>query len=100
LVTEHPPQLCQTSNAQIRARFQQGDAKARAAVDSLGLEILAGPLIASDHRSFTVIRANDVDTVRVFALESGLIQWNSVQVIPCITYEDSVAELERVSPIF
>ena len=97
VITEHPPQLCQTSNKVCGELF--GPALARS--DQIpGFKLLLGPLITSDHRSFLILEADDYELVRMFAVQSGSVQWNSVTTIPVINYEQALGELDHVTPLF
>ena len=66
----------------------------------LGVKFLAGPLVSAAHTSFAVVEAERVDAVRDLILQSGLIQWNSVEVVPSVTMEQATAEIEKLTPIY
>lgn len=100
VITEHPPQLCQTSNAKCASLYRELGETLAGAKAIPGFELLIGPLITSDHRSFMVVEADDYDLVRQFAVDSKAIQWNSVSTIPVVGYEEALAELDRIDPIF
>lgn len=100
VITEHPPQLCQTSNAMCGALFGEFGQKQAASQSVPGFRVLIGPLITSDHRSFLVIQADDYDLVRKFAVQSGAVQWNAVTTIPVIDYETALAEVHELTPLF
>lgn len=100
VITEHPPQLCQTSSktcAQMYAQLGQTFADA----ESLpGFKLVAGPLITSDHRGFLIVEADDYEIVRKFTVDSGAVQWNSVTTIPVIDYLQALEELNTAKPIW
>jgi hypothetical protein len=98
-ITEHPPQLCQTSNKTCGELYRQL-VKKLSDTSSFGVTVKIGPLITSDHRSFWVIEADEYENVRKFVTESGLIQWNSVTTLPVIDADTALAELEVLTPIF
>jgi hypothetical protein len=100
VITEHPPQLCQTSNKLTGNLYRKLGENLSSQDPESGLTILIGPLITSDHRSFWVIQADDYDLVRRWTLESGLVQWNSVTTLPVINYEEALRELDLVEPLF
>ena len=66
----------------------------------LGVKFLAGPLISSAHTSFAVVETEKVDAVRDLVLQSGLIQWNSIEIVPSITMEQAIVEVEKLTPIY
>jgi hypothetical protein len=100
IITEHPPQLCQTSSKTCAALY--GEFGRRFAdTDALpGFKLVADLLITSDHRGFLIAEADNYEAVRRFAVESGFIQWNSVTTIPVINYQQALAELDVVKPIW
>jgi hypothetical protein len=99
-ITEHPPQLCQTSNKLCGELFRKIGNELPNLSQKLGVTIKIGPLITSDHRSFLVIEADDYDNVRKFVTQSGLIQWNSVTTLPVINYDTALAEVDALTPIW
>ncbi len=46
-----------------------------------GIEFLAGPTVSNEHKGVAIIKTENVDGINDFLQESGLIQWNSVEVI-------------------
>jgi hypothetical protein len=99
-ITEHPPQLCQTSNKLCAELYRKSIKEIPSLTQKLGITIKIGPLITSDHRGFFVIEADDYDNVRKFVTQSGLIQWNSVTTLPVIDAETALAELDTLTPIW
>jgi len=99
-ITEHPPQLCQTSNKLCAELYRKFGKEAAGLSQKLGITMKIGPLITSDHRSFFVIEADDYDNVRKFVTQSGMIQWNSVTTIPVVSFETALAELDTLTPIW
>ena len=99
IITEHPPQLCQTSSS-IGANLcrQLGPALEDDAVP--GFKLVIGSLITSDHRAFFVAEADDYEAVRRFAIESRQLQWNSVTTVPVIDFQQALQELDVVTPIW
>jgi len=99
-ITEHPPQLCQTSNKLCAELYRKFGKEAASLTQKFGITMKIGPLITSDHRSFFVIEADDYDNVRKFVTQSGMIQWNSVTTIPVVSFETALAELDMLTPIW
>lgn len=99
-ITEHPPQLCQTSNKLCGELFQKLGKEVSNLSQKFGVKVEIGPLITSDHRSCWVIEADDYDNVRKFVTQSGLMQWNSVTTLPVINFATALAEVEALTPIW
>ena len=58
-ITEHPPQLCQTSNKRCGELYRKLVNEVSSLSQKFGITVKIGPLITSDHRSFMVIEADD-----------------------------------------
>lgn len=57
------------------------------------------PQRASPSRS-VVVEADDIDSVRNFALQSRLMQWNTVKIHATYSIEEAVAMIDEVEAIF
>ena len=68
--------------------------------DDLGVEYLAGPLITTEHKSYSIVKAKNVEAVRNFLVESGLIQWNSIDVVHGVTMDQALEEINKLKPIY
>jgi hypothetical protein len=66
----------------------------------LGVRPLVWPLISAEHRSFVVLGAARSEPVREFVLQSGLIPWNSVEIIHVVTQEEALKEIASLTPIY
>lgn len=100
LVMTHPPDRCPTANETIRKRFLNAANEIPKLAKKLGVDIVVGPPIGTEHKSVTVAKAETVQAIRDFILQSGLIQWNGVEVMPVITMEKAIEEVEKLKPIY
>ncbi len=100
LIMTHPPDQCPTANETIRKHFLNGAAEIPKLGEKLGVEFLAGPLITTEHKSVSIVKAKNVESVRKFILESGMIQWNSVEVMHGVSMEEAIEELNKLKPIY
>jgi len=46
------------------------------------------------------VKAKNVEAVRNFLIESGLIQWNSVDVVHGVTMDQALEEINKLKPIY
>src|SRR5437879_10464661 len=81
LIATHPPDQCPTANETIRKFFLNRSPEMTKIAEKLGVEYLAGPIITTEHKSYSIVKAKNVEAVRNFLIESGLIQWNNVDEI-------------------
>jgi hypothetical protein len=100
VLAEHPPNLCPTSNAQTRQMLKQGAGQIPQLADQLGVNILSLRVFGPDHIILAVVDSDDIDSVRDFALQSGLMQWNKVNIHATYSMEEAVALLDKVEAIF
>jgi hypothetical protein len=100
LIAEHPPDLCPTSNAQTRQILKEGASQIPQLGEQLGVDIGALRIFGPDHVILAVVEANDIDAVRSFALQSRLMQWNTVKIHATYSIEEAVALIDEVEAIF
>jgi predicted RecB family endonuclease len=100
LIAEHPPNLCPTSNAQTRQLLKGGASQLPQLAEQLGVEIGTLRIFGPDHIILAVVEADDIDSVRNFALQSRLMQWNTVKINATYSIEEAVAMIDDVEAIF
>jgi hypothetical protein len=78
---------------------QRGAQEMPGLAQRLGIRLVAGPFVlACEHDGLTLVEADSVEIVNDFALESGLVQWNSVRVSMAQPLQEALAQLNRVPP--
>jgi hypothetical protein len=100
LIAEHPPDLCPTSNAQTRQMLKEGAGQIPQLAGQLGIDIGSLRIFGPDHIILAVVEAADIDSVRSFALRSGLMQWNTVKIHATYSMEEALALLDEVETVF
>lgn len=100
VLAEHPPNLCPTSNAQTRRMLKSGASQIPQLAEQLGVEIGTLRIFGPEHIILAVVEANDIDSVRSFALQSGLMQWNTVKINATYSIEEAVAMVDEVEAVF
>ena len=100
VLAEHPPNLCPTSNAQTRRMLKNGASQIPQLADQLGVEIDTLRIFGPEHIILAVVEADDIDSVRSFALQSGLMQWNTVKINATYSIEEAVAMVDEVEAVF
>jgi hypothetical protein len=66
----------------------------------LGINIGTLRIFGPDHIILAVVEADDIDSVRDFALQSRLMQWNTVKIHATYSIEEAVAMIDDVEAIF
>ena len=100
VIAEHPPDLCPTSNAQTRQILKDGASQIPQLAEQLGVDIGTLRIFGPDHIILAVVEANDIEAVRNFALQSRLMQWNTVKIHATYSIDEAVAMLDEVEAIF
>jgi hypothetical protein len=100
LIAEHPPDLCPTSNAQTRQIMKEGAGQIPGLAEQLGLNIVTLRIFGPDHIILAVVEADDIDSVRDFALKSRLMQWNTVNIHATYSMEEALPLIDELETIF
>jgi hypothetical protein len=100
VIAEHPPDLCPTSNAQTRQMMKEGASQIPQLAEQLGINIVTLRIFGPDHIVLAVVEAEDIDSVRNFALQSRLMQWNTVHIHATYSMEEALPLIDSVEPIF
>ena len=100
VIAEHPPNLCPTSNAQTRQLLKGSASQIPQLAEQLGVDIGTPRVFGPDHIILVVAEADDIDSVRNFALQSRLMQWNTVKIHATYSIEEAVAMIDEVEAIF
>jgi hypothetical protein len=100
IIAEHPPNLCPTSNAQTRQMMKEGAGQIPQLAEQLGINIVTLRIFGPDHIVLAVVDADDIDSVREFALQSRLMQWNTVKIHATYSMEEALPLIDSVEPIF
>jgi hypothetical protein len=100
MIAEHPPDLCPTSNAKTRQIMKEGAGQIPQLAEQLGVNIVTMRIFGPDHIILAVVEADDIDSVRNFALQSRLMQWNTVKIHATYSMEEALPLIDSVEPIF
>ncbi len=100
VISEHPPNLCPTSNAKTRELMKQGMKEIPTLAQKLGLKIITLNVFGTDHIVMAVVEAADIEAVRNFVMESRLVQWNTTRIHPTWTMEEAMAKADTLPTLF
>jgi hypothetical protein len=96
----HPPNLCPSSNAEIRALMKEGAEQIPVLAEKLGVNIVTLNVYGPEHVVIGVVEADDIETVRDFVVQSRLIQWNTVKVNATWSLEEAMAKVGELPTLF
>jgi len=100
VIADHPPNLCPTSNAQTKKIMKEGAGQIPQLAEKLGINIVTLRVFGPDHIILAVVEADDIESVRDFALQSRLMQWNTVKINPTYSMEEALALIDDAETIF
>ena len=66
----------------------------------VGVKIVAGPFVSREHLSVVVVESDRMEAVYQFIMESGLELWNSVRVLPSLTIQEGMSEMNKTKTIY
>jgi hypothetical protein len=103
VLADHTPDICPSSNARTRARAMEGlgpESLPKLMAD-LELTFAVEPMhLDPSHRTIAIVEGPNVETVVRFVNESGLSQWNTVEVCPTTPISEMMATMNESPIIF
>jgi hypothetical protein len=99
ILGQHPPDLCPTSNVKTRERVQQMMTQMEASQKKHQVSVLSGHVLGASHRMVVLTEAPNVEAVRDFVMETGLVQWNSVEIYPSWALDEAIQQASALAPI-
>jgi len=100
LVMTHTPDQCPSANSTIRKLVINMSAELPKMARKLGVKFLAGPTVSNEHRGFAFVEAEKVEAVNDLMTQSGLIQWQSIEIVPTLSLEEGMRQIETLKPIY
>jgi hypothetical protein len=102
ILADHSPDICPSSNARSRKRAQEGlGEQLPKLAQAAGVRFEVGPLhLDPGHRTMSVVDAPNVEAVAQLVYDSGLSQWNTVEVCPTRPVQELMAEVDRFPIVF
>lgn len=99
ILGQHPPDLCPTSNARTRERVQQMLTQMEAAQQKHQVRVRSGHVLGASHRMVVFTEAPTVEAVRDFVMETGLVQWNSLEIYPAWDLDEAIQQASTLTAI-
>jgi hypothetical protein len=100
VIAEHPPDLCPSSNSRTRHVLKEGAGQIPELAAQLGVDIVTLRVFGPDHILLAIVEAGEIDSVRDFALQSRLMQWNTVKIHATYSMEEALVLVDEVDAIF
>ena len=100
IVGQHPPDLCPSANESIRNLAREGGKEMPALAEKLGVKLLATYVPMTNHQVYVSVEADDANSVREFAFQGRLGQWNTVEILQVSTLEEALTRIEELPTIY
>jgi hypothetical protein len=97
---QHPPDLCPSANETVRKLSQEGAGQIPELAEKLGVQLLATYIPMNNHMVFAAVEAADMGTVREFAFQSRLGQWNTIEIYQVSTLEEALTKVNDLPTIY
>jgi hypothetical protein len=63
------------------------------------VSVLSGHVLGASHRLVVLTEAPNVEAVRDFTMETGLVQWNSLEIYPAWGLDEAVRQASALTAI-
>jgi hypothetical protein len=100
IVGQHPPDLCPSANEKVRKLSQEGAGEIPGLAEKLGVKLSATYVPMNNHMIFAAVEAADMATVREFAWQSRLGQWNTIEIYQVATLEEALTKINELPTIY
>ncbi len=102
ILADHTPDICPSANARSRARALEGlGQNLPKLAESAQVTFVTDPLhLDPGHRTVAVVEAPSIEAVTGMIYESGLSQWNTVEVCPATPVAELMANVDAFPIVF
>jgi hypothetical protein len=96
----HSPDVCPTSNSKTKELLLQMAPQIPKMAEQAGVKIVAGPYVNREHTIVIVAEAKSGEDLDRILVESRLPQWNTMRVLPSLTMEEGMKEIQEQPAVF
>jgi hypothetical protein len=100
LLAEHDADVCPTSNATTRELLLQTGQEIAGIAQRNGVNLVSGPWLNREHVVVVVVEADRSEAVDRFIVESRLMQWNRIRILPSLGVEEGMKDVQESKPLF
>jgi len=100
MLARHSPDLCPTANSKTRQLMKQSAKEIPDIAKRLGLKLITVNVYGPDHEILAVVEASGIEPVREFAMQSRLMQWNTVNINATWSMEEAMDRMDTLPAIF
>jgi hypothetical protein len=100
LLATHTADVCPLSNSKTRDLMLQTAPQIPDIAERNGVTMVAGPYVSDEHLVVTVVEADKAEKVHQLLSDARLSQWNTVRVVPSLTIEEGMKEIQEGTSLF
>ena len=100
LLGTHNAEVCPTSNSKTRDLMLQTAPQMPDIAERNGVSMVAGPYVSDEHLVVTVVETDKAEKIHQFLSDSRLSQWNTVRVVPVLTVQEGMKEIQEGTALF
>jgi hypothetical protein len=100
LLATHNAEICPLNNSKTRDVMVQTAPQMPDIAQRNGVNMVAGPYVSDEHLVVTIVEADKAESVHQLLSDSRLNQWNTVRVVPAVTVEEGMKEIQGGTPLF
>jgi hypothetical protein len=100
VLASHSAEVCPTSNAKTKTLLLDVAPQIPAIAGKHGVNILAGPYANREHTVVVIVETERSEALDTFLVETRLTQWNTVRILPSVSMEEAMTELQEGTSLF
>ena len=100
VLATHTAEVCPMSNAKSKAMIMDMGPQIPKIAEKNGVTIVSGPWVNREHLTVVVVEAERAESLDTFLLESRLVQWNTVRVLPSQHLAEGMTEVAESTSLF
>jgi hypothetical protein len=100
LLATHTADVCPLSNSKTRDLMLQTAPQTPDIAERNGVSLVAGPYVSDEHLVVTIVETDTAEKVHQFLSDSRLNQWNTVRVVPALTVQEGMKEIQEGTALF
>ena len=100
LLATHTADVCPLSNSKTRDLMLQTAPQTPDIAERNGVSLVAGPYVSDEHLVVTIVETDTAEKVHQFLSDARLSQWNTVRVVPALTVQEGMKEIQEGTALF
>jgi hypothetical protein len=98
LTMTHPPNICPIANKASREAAVAGWKQIPSVSQKYGVKVISFDHFDPEHFIVGMIEADNIEAVRDFAMEAGLMAWNDLKINPITPVSELMDNMDKAPP--